>query len=267
MTSSFSPKLSTRSRVTKRLPPNAVAVVDTNVVMDMRSCADLVQEYERGASDLAAARTPEAIFRRARVRESMILAWYLHKVGAVTFSLPDESVRILTRMADPSAARDFGTHFTTWFIWFVKDYVLDRWYEGFVPGIDTGLKGSDCDDLLVELCCASHVPLITNEGYTLAGVSASNPKGLRAKALAAGVSVYTPRQFWSGRIGPGSACRQFLKRFDKQARRFLHGFQRGTPVVGTLGHMQGYYAHVFFGLTSADVRLAVEIESSALPPR
>lgn len=129
-----------------------MAVIDTNVVIDMRSCADLVQEYEKGPSSLAAAQTPEATFRRARVRESMILGWYLHRATAATSSLPDESVRTLTRMADPSDVLEFGTHFTTWFIYFVKDYVLDRWYEGVLPGVDTGLKGSDCDDLLVELC-------------------------------------------------------------------------------------------------------------------
>src|SRR5262245_52414048 len=146
----------------------------------------------------------------------MILGWCLHKVRAASVSLPAESVRVLTKMAEPSAVLDFGTHFTTWFVWFVKDYVLDGWHDGIVPGIDTGLKGGECDDLLVELCRVSRIPLITNEGYTLAGVSAANAKGLRAKAVTAGVSVYTPRQFWSGKIGPGSACRQFLTRFDKQ---------------------------------------------------
>lgn len=94
----------------------------------------------------------------------------------------------------------------------------------------------------------------------LAGVSAANPKRLRAKALAAGVRVYTPRQFWSGKIGAGSACRKFLRRFDRQAQRFLHGFARGSPVADTLRDMRGYYGHVLFGFTSnPGVRLKVEI--------
>src|SRR6185295_6518601 len=99
-----------------RLRPNVV-VVDTNVVQDLWSCADLIREYSKGTAGVAEAQTPEAVFRHARVREACILAWLFHREGIATCSLLDESTRILTGNADPSAVLEFGTHFTTWFVW------------------------------------------------------------------------------------------------------------------------------------------------------
>jgi hypothetical protein len=71
------------------LPPGLVAVVDTNVLVDLYSCSDLLKEYESlGQADLAQAmRTPKAVWRRARARESLFLGWCFHTVEARTFHL------------------------------------------------------------------------------------------------------------------------------------------------------------------------------------
>lgn len=50
------------------------AVIDTNVMLDIYSAADWHQEYERGA--LGDIDGPRALYRRARARDSLLLAMY-----------------------------------------------------------------------------------------------------------------------------------------------------------------------------------------------
>jgi len=219
-------------------------VLDTNVVMDVYACTDLFREYEKtGGSGL---NTKEAIFRRARTRESVVLGCHFHDVAATTWSLADESLEILQRLSPHSDGRDFYTHFTTWLIWFVKDYVLERWNWVTTMGAGAGLKGSECDDYLIKVCQESGIPLITNEGYSSSGTSEADSKKIRAKAIASGVKVYTPKQFWNGKINPSRATRRFLRRFDSNLWKFLKG--RPATVRQTLQVIRGYYQHIFFGL-------------------
>src|SRR6266851_8187132 len=138
-------------------------IIDTNVIADVYTCASIVQTYQAGPSTKE---TVQTLYVRARARESLILLWHLHCSASTSWSLPLESTRTILKIADPRAATDFGTHWTTWIVWFVKDYIIDRW--NFLSGRDAdgGFKGKDCDHLLLETCRLARLPLITNEGYT-----------------------------------------------------------------------------------------------------
>jgi hypothetical protein len=236
-----------------------VAVVDTNVIVDMFTTKDLETEYMKlgDAQVEQAARTRGATFRRARQRESLLLGWYLHKERATTFHVVTEALRIMRRVADPDAVHEFGTHFTTHFVHFIKDRVLADWNDRTVPTLGEGLKGAEIDDLLIEICRASGLPLITNEGYSESGVSDADPKKLRAKAIAARIPVFTPRQFWINQMTSGRAERAFIRRMDDLASGYLHG--RSDSTREALLTMRGYFQHVFYGLTPKAERLSVEL--------
>jgi len=145
---------------------------------------------------------------------------------------------------------------------------LSRWDSKATRMAAVDLKGSACDDFLIDLCKRSGVPFITNEGYTATGVSWANPKQIPAKAIAAGVLVYTPRQFWLGKINPRRAARRFLARFDKNARLFVSHRRKDRQLPKTLQDMRHYYEHVLFGLTSNPAqRLAIELPGFEVPRR
>lgn len=135
-------------------------------------------------------------------------------------------------------------------IYVVKDYVLDSWQHRSVRGADRDLTGERCDDLLLALAREEHVPLVSNEGYSLAGVSSANPRGLRAKGCRAGVPVLTPREFWSGHISDGRACRDFLARFDAETPKYLAGKGHSTEHTNAVNLRRGILRHIFFGETS-----------------
>ena len=97
-----------------------LAVVDTNVILDVVSLHDLSQTYERLGAD--GVDTPDAVYRRSRARESLLLAIYFHKAKAVTYSLHSEPVAILTTKVDPTSEDALETHYTKLFIHFVRKY-------------------------------------------------------------------------------------------------------------------------------------------------
>jgi hypothetical protein len=227
-------------------PRRFAAVIDTNVLLDIYSIADLEKAY--GAA--AGAETDETHFRRVRARESLVFAWLLHQRAATTISLPFEPSRMLVRDAPPDARDTLQTQHVQLSIYVVKDYVLDSWDHRSVRGADKNLTGERCDDLLLALAREERAPLVTNEGYSLSGVSSATPRGLRAKGLRAGVRVLTPRDFWSGAISDGRACRQFLARFDSETPKYLAGKGHPKEHTNAVNLRRGILRHLFFGETS-----------------
>jgi hypothetical protein len=78
-----------------------VAVLDTNVKLDIYSCHDFVRTADDAitkatGTPVAALEEPRVTYRFARARESLLLAMYLHARSAKTFSLHRELVDRLT---------------------------------------------------------------------------------------------------------------------------------------------------------------------------
>jgi hypothetical protein len=220
------------------------AILDTNVVLEIYSIHDLFEAYDRtGADDVDA---PELVFRRARARDSLLLAMYFHATRAKTVALPQEFQRILTGRVPPEASEDARWHFT-WLFWtFVHKQVLSGWKSNTVPGSDDGLRGNKCDDRLVQIASDNSLPLITCEGMTIDGVVDAK---IRKKATAAGVPVFTPREFWQGRLNAKEAIKFFGQRFDKGAPRYIRGSRSPAVTAESMNVLRGAYQHVLLGET------------------
>jgi hypothetical protein len=80
-----------------------VAVLDTNAFLDVYSCHDVMRDYALLYEQVgnAAAEARKIIYRRARSRESLLLAIHLHNIGARTVTLQSELLDQL-EMAAPS---------------------------------------------------------------------------------------------------------------------------------------------------------------------
>ncbi len=219
------------------------AIVDTNVILDIYLVNDLFKAYAKADGD-----SEEGLFRRARARESHLLAWYLHEKGALTLSLPNESLKLMIKMADPKALHTVESQHAQLSIYFVKDYILDRWRGCYVRGSDDNIKGNACDDRLLDLAEQHRAPLITNEGYSVNGISNDEPGKLRAKAHKRGIKVYTPRQFWDGHMGE-RATKKFMARFDAMAPKYLQGQGRRPAAVRAVDLRRGILSHIFLGET------------------
>ena len=233
-----------------------VAVVDTNVMLDVYSCHDLEGEYDKGG-DIAG---PNATYRRARARESLLLAIYLHAIRAMTYGLHHELPRKLTEMVDPAAHGTWVNHFTTLFVHFVKDDVLFGWNLGFVPDNDLGVAGDEADGRLLTFAKDNKLPLITNEGFNVHGIK---DKKLRGKAKAQGVAVFTPREFCEGNLNENAEMQAFLKRFVERAPAYIEQHEREfgpSKVVGeSLHRLLGVYRHILFGEISDGSLLPVSV--------
>ncbi len=197
------------------------AVVDTNVLIDIFSISDLVRAHSVAdvSSDSA-----ELLFRRIRARESLLLAWFFHRSKLATRSYGSEATRILSRLSPPDRRADFEVNFTRTSIWFIKDYMLPGWSLLADRG-EPEHAGNAADDHLVTLARRLKAPLITNEGFTIEGVNEAH--GIRGLARARGVRVFSPAQFWRGKMSEGGAVRHIFQRFDREAPKYLRSQSYG----------------------------------------
>ena len=92
-----------------------VAVLDTNAFLDVYSCHDVLRDYEALYTNLgqAAAEDPKCVYRRARARESLLLAIYLHQLQGATVTLQDELLKQLEGAAPPRTPEGTPTPFET----------------------------------------------------------------------------------------------------------------------------------------------------------
>jgi hypothetical protein len=233
-----------------------IAVIDTNVMLDVYSCADLARQYELD-EDVSG---PQATFRRARARESLLLAIHLHSVEATTYGLEHEVPRILRKMADPEASETLETNFTKLFLYFVKDNVLSGWDARCVIGWDLGIKGTQADDRLLALAQKHDLPLITNEGYTKSGIQ---DEKLRMNAQAKGVPVFTPREFYEGKLDEPTQTQAFFQRFADRAPAYIETHEREfgpSEIRDFLPRMLDIYRHILTGETEGHGFLPVKVD-------
>jgi hypothetical protein len=234
------------------------AIIDTNVSLDIYGCFDVSKLYDRLGED--GLDEPEAVFRRARARESLLLAIYLNKIKARTYGHIDEVMKILEARVPPSDLTAAETHYTTQFIHFVKDRVLPRWREWGEPGKYASLMKADADTFLLNQAKTNSIPLITNEGFGRDGLRVDDlkPDSLRLRASAAGVAVFTPREFWQGKINPKKEIDDFLDRFRRFAPKYAADHPDAPRVRNSLEFVHDYYRHVLLGETNTGrVRVSV----------
>jgi hypothetical protein len=232
-----------------------IAVIDTNVILDVISIHDLTREYGKPHDDLDA---PNLIFRRARARESILAMIYLNKIEATTFNLHGELLEQLERYAPPGQDTP-ETYFVNTFLWFVKDHVLREW-DWIIPTQPGEERGDAADQVLVNAAKEWGVPLITNEGFNAKGYGEGE---IGERATAAGVTWYHPRKFYEGKIDETTEIEAFLGRCREKAPTYLaeHKQRHNDDSVATwLPLVLGSYRHVLLGDTegrTTPVRVAI----------
>jgi hypothetical protein len=239
--------------------PTFDAVTDTNVLLDIYSCHDLSTAYDQAYARLGGGAVDDlaVVYRRARARESLLLAMHFNKVKAATCSLHFEPLDLLTRRAPPApGGATLESDFTTVFIYFVKDYVLPDWTTQ-MPTQPGGEAGSDADKAYVAFAKEHGLPLITNEGYGQNGIV---DEKMRKLAKDEGVAVFAPREFYAGKIDEAVEIEAFLRRFKEQAPAYMEERKRdlGEDNIGeVLTWIFGYYRMILRG----------EVEGSTTPVR
>jgi hypothetical protein len=232
-------------------PPSPLyAVTDTNVLLDVHSCHDLASTYDRlhvGLRD-AARDDPAFVYRVARARESLLLGIHFHNVKAATYSLHFEPVDLLAKRAPPApGGATIESDFTTQFIHFVKEYVLPDWdmRTPAEPGSETS---NAADQAYLDFAKRNGLPLITNEGHAQGGIG--KKKNLREMAQKAEVAVFTPKEFYTGKIDESAEIEGFLQRFQEQAPVYMARRRQelGEDEIGeVLGWIYGYYLMILRG--------------------
>lgn len=209
--------------MTKNKP---IAVVDTNVLVDLYSWHDFHEHFERmvtwASSDPVRLDDAQSRMRIARAREALLLAIRFHKLRASTFSI-SEAVRVVTRSAEFSNGKPLGDDerayreaFIKTFLWFVRERLLAGWDAKMLT---TDAKGNDADDLLLAYAKENSVPLITNEGYTATGINRKNRMQRLAKE--AGVTIVKAVEFCRDDIDSQDEARAFLRAFREETPRYL----------------------------------------------
>ena len=223
-------------------------------MLDIYTCADLADEYTRPT---VAVESDTSVYRRARARESLLLAIHLHASKQDSWSLPNESLSLLLRRADRTKLDDPKLHFTLIFVNYTKDSALAGWNPRLSNPGDEGLYGEACDDYLVQVAQRNQIPLITNEGYSPRGIDESH--GIRGKARRAGVRVFTPREYWRGKINPSRAARRFIHDFRDGVPRYLRQNASNPDLPSVFSWIDGYFHHILYGL-AADGKSRLRIE-------
>jgi hypothetical protein len=181
--------LSSGREVDPALLAGLVAVVDTNVLMDLYTLKGLDDAITAGNG---------LPYRRERARTAIWLFEALHERRASTLSAQSEAGRIVQRLAPPTS--DAWAPFV---IYHVKDRLLFDW-DAKIIDADDEIQGSRVDTLLVELAALGGVPLITQEQGSIV-----------EKCRARGVATFTPQHF-ALHLGVDyvGARERFLRRFD-----------------------------------------------------
>jgi len=223
--------------------PSVSAILDTNVLMDLYSCHDLIRIYDKAGITV---HSREAAYRRARARGALLLAVFLHRSKAVTYGPYAEPLRLMERNVDPTSGDTFAYHFTNHFTNFVRETLLGDWQHASSEGNDAGVKGDAADERILGFAKEHAAPLVTNEGFSPHGIALH---GLRARAQAEGVAVFTPTEYWTGKLDPAEASEWFLKHYRDNVSLFIADHPNPPAAEKSLMWMYGAYQHVLLGRT------------------
>jgi hypothetical protein len=230
-----------------------IAVFDTNVVLDITCAKDFFDSASNAVvrlGEAAAMNDDDVVFRRHRARESMAAALHVADIRGKVFCLDQEITKVQLALVPPKSPKDDPKlHFAIVFFQFVREWLLRRWVTvGDRP--EPMVKGNAADTFLVRRASELGVPFVSNEGLQADGSVVVEKGGARAKAIAAGVPVYTPREFSDARrVDRERLFNGFLERFETRGHEFLRGRKDARLIGNSMSIVHGIYRHVFFGET------------------
>jgi hypothetical protein len=223
-----------------------IAVIDTNVLVDLYSWHDYLRHIEQKIAWVLAnpkLDDPITVMRRARAGEALLLAIYLNKIRAVTFSI-SEAVTMMGVLVPANAKGSAPLNFTKTFIYFVVDELLSGWTQQMQV---TDARSNAADDLLLAYAKENSLPLITNEGYSPTGID--HRKRMRKRAMAVGVTLVRAADFYRDEIDERAEADAFLDRFKRKSvdciRRYVKAHPGGKRAITQIVHDMGnYFYHV-----------------------
>jgi hypothetical protein len=250
--------------------PRYVAIVDTNVLVDLYTPTDLLKTY--GSSKWEGVDSTDSVYRRSRARESLLFALYLHESRATTLSLHDEPIaKLIERVPprpdeiegalpsiapvprEPTGETVFASNFLRVFLHFVKSTLLSRWDDK--SSLEAGAQsGNRADVALLWMAYGHGSTLVTNEGN--ASTSRPNSRSLRAKGERVGVRVKTPLEFVPPTFDFDRAIDRFFAALYAKAPAYIAG---DDVTEEFMAYMSGYYRHVLLGETRGRSRVAVSV--------
>jgi hypothetical protein len=183
-----------------------IAVIDTNVIVALFTCADIVGAVDRNELP------DRQYWRLIRAREALHLGIYLNSQDSLTVDLHNEAIDKIRELVPPVA--DVTWAYTHLFSNFVYPELLPAWRS--IGDARLFLKGNEADDELLRLALERSIPLITFEGHTPNGLI---DQKLREKAKKAGADVFTPGEFVMGKLDE-AAVDGFLARYQDRAQAF-----------------------------------------------
>lgn len=207
----------------------AAFLIDTNVVLEIVVVADLFAEGQRAGTPTAALQSKDYRYRQLRARHSTLLAWHLAKERIVTGSLGDEMLRVIDRqiptMSDDAHALSAGI------VNVIRPLVLRGWGFGSLTEVAGTAKGTVADTELLRLAARDGVPIVTNEGLSVGGISdyTRDTLNLRGRARAAGVAVFTPKELLDAK---GVNLVEEAHRFVFACRRAVEEARRRKLLTG-----------------------------------
>jgi hypothetical protein len=214
-----------------------IAVIDTNVLVDVLSSHDVLNAYGMKMSlDV------DMVYRRARARDSLILFEHLHRRKAWTVNLRDEPWNVLSRVG-PVGHLDGRVYVATRFLF------ADLWRDWRrLPPDESPTPeptGTKADRMLVSIAKAYDLPLITNEGHSKTGVI-DEGKAIRRFAREDGVDLCTPVEFWHGQIDAIEASYRILTKFRNRRGFFIKGQSDVGGLEGLLDEVFDYLQYILF---------------------
>jgi hypothetical protein len=143
-----------------------VAVVDTNVLLDLYSMHDAA---------IAAKKEPELLdYRFRRAGHTLRLAIYLDRTRSTTWGLGYELLEQLASVSPPSAGivgpAAVNLAVTRTVIHLVREMLIPGWTE-LVSKPEECIRGNAADTRLVADAERLSVPIITNEGNSHRGIA------------------------------------------------------------------------------------------------
>jgi hypothetical protein len=201
--------------------PQVVAVVDSNVLLDLISCHNYTRKFEPvwATKGDGAWRDAGVDYRGSRACDALLLAIYLDQIRATTWSSHGELDATARRIVPPRpelpGGGDWERDYLTQVIHFVMEVVLKNW-KATAPESAELERGNDNDRWLVAEARRLNVDLISTEGLKPDG-SIDVTKTVHKEAALLGVRVVTPRAFFRGKLlDEEAAAEAYLRRFAEQ---------------------------------------------------
>lgn len=213
--------------------PKVAAVVDTNAMVDLVSCHDVIAALKRSEH--------HAFFRFERATYALRMAIHFHEAHAVTFSAGAEALYLTVQRAPPDVNDVRSWYVRTWFQ-FVQPRLLPQWT---IRSAAISGKGNDVDDALVELARQLGCLLISNEGVGPDGPTGRH--GVRPKAAKAGVRVMTTEEFCRTARLSRTRMKRYLSSFRTLGPRFSRGHRLYNDVQRFLSNLFDYHQKLLYG--------------------